>query len=209
MNGLIDIIPQLKKASGIKFLTTLSVKREVYDRPLHIQQFELGAVRINSLIEQGVLEMPEAVKANIKELEQQTRILLEEINRAYRADNEAIQLVSEAEVSCIALALQLQKQGHEAWVAIDERTGRLLCEKPENIQKLMEQKLHRPVSLDRKYIEGLKTVKCIRSSELIYVAYKKGLVKLNQPQALEALLYATKFKGAAISWEEINILKKL
>ena len=49
----------------------------------------------------------------------------------------------------------------------------------------------------------------IRSSELVYVAYKKGFIKLNDKRALEALLYATKYKGCAISWEEIEQLKRL
>lgn len=208
MNGLLDILKDLKQ-TGVRFLTTPAVKREVYDRPLHIQQFELGAVRINALIQQGILEMPEVMNIKLQDIEKQTRYLLDCINKAYRADGETIQLVSEAEVSCMALALQLQKQDHTVMMAVDERTARLLCEKPDNIQKLMEQKLHRPVTFDKRCVEQLKTIKCIRSPELVYVAYKKSIIKLNQPQALEALLYATKFKGSAISWDEINILKKL
>ena len=49
----------------------------------------------------------------------------------------------------------------------------------------------------------------IRSSELVYVAYKKGLVSLKGRRVLEALLYATKFKGSSISFEEIEELKGL
>jgi hypothetical protein len=52
--------------------------------------------------------------------------------------------------------------------------------------------------------------KFIRSSELVYVAYKKGIINLgNNKKVLEALLYATKFKGSSISFEEINELKRL
>jgi hypothetical protein len=41
------------------------------------------------------------------------------------------------------------------------------------------------------------------------MAYKKRLIEIRDKHALEALLYATKFKGCAISWEEIEQLKKL
>jgi hypothetical protein len=41
------------------------------------------------------------------------------------------------------------------------------------------------------------------------VAYKKGLIRLQGKKVLEAVLYATKFKGTAISFEEIETLKKL
>ena len=41
------------------------------------------------------------------------------------------------------------------------------------------------------------------------MAYKNKFLKLRDKHALEALLYATKFKGCAISWEEIKQLKRL
>ena len=48
----------------------------------------------------------------------------------------------------------------------------------------------------------------IRSTEMVYVAFKKGLISLNGKKALEALLYATKFKGSSVSYEEIDAIKK-
>lgn len=209
MNGLLDLIQKLKKASNVRFLITRPVQEEVYDRPSHIQQFELGALRINELILDKTLELPESIQISPKELDNKTKELLSCINKAFRAEKESIRLVSEAEVSCLALARELQIRGHQIMFAVDERTARLVCEKPENIRQLMEQKLHCPVTLDKRCLESLNKIQCIRTPELVYVAHKLKLTDLHQPQALEALLFATKFKGSAISWEEINKLKKL
>ena len=111
-------------------------------------------------------------------------------------------------MSCFALAQELKKKGVEVMLAIDERTARMLSEKPESLAKLMSLHLHKNVQLaaSLKDFEGFTFV---RSSELIYVAHKMKLTELNDPKALEALLYATKYKGAAISWEEVDMLKRL
>lgn len=53
--------------------------------------------------------------------------------------------------------------------------------------------------------------KIIRSSELAYVALKKGFIEFpaKEEKVLDALLYALKFKGCAISGEEIEEIKHL
>jgi len=43
----------------------------------------------------------------------------------------------------------------------------------------------------------------------MYVAYKKGLIKLKGELVLDALLYALKFKGCSISGEEIRQIKRI
>jgi len=58
-------------------------------------------------------------------------------------------------------------------------------------------------------LNSFKGFSFVRSSELVYVAYKLDLIQIADPRTLEALILATKFKGSSISWEEINILKKL
>jgi UDP:flavonoid glycosyltransferase YjiC (YdhE family) len=119
-----------------------------------------------------------------------------------------MQVVSDAEMSCLALANEMKKQNHDVLVAIDERTARMLSEKPENLEQTMSAHLHKRVRFEGN-LNIIKDIKIVRSSELVYVAYKKGLIDLKDPESLEALIYATKYKGAAISWDEINQLKKL
>ncbi len=131
------------------------------------------------------------------------------VNHSYKSRGQWINLVSKAEMSCLALNQELIKQKIDSIIAIDERTTRVICEKPENLEKLMTRRLHKQVRLKNSEIKKLKDHKIIRSSELVYVAYKKGIVKLKDPKVLEALIYATKFKGSSISFEEIDVLKKL
>ena len=85
----------------------------------------------------------------------------------------------------------------------------MLGEMPENLRKLFERKFHTDIKMLNENVPGLKGIKFMRSSELVYVAWKKGLVKLKDGKVLDALLYATKFKGSAISHEEIEEIKQL
>ena len=208
MNGLLYVIEELKKNFDGEFFITHEVKKEVYDNPLNIKQFELGALGINNLIVNGVIKLPEEQNISRETIAQRTRDIMEKTNHAMHADGEWIQLVSDAEISCFALALEFKEQNVDTIVAIDERTARMLAEQPENLKELMSQKLHRNIEIASK-LPDISGISCIRSSELVYVAYKKGLVNLKHPQTLEALLYATKFKGSSISWDEIETIKRL
>ncbi len=209
MNGLLPMLEKLHALGKIRFIITSYVRAEVCETPLRIPQFEWGALAINNLIERKILELPEAIGFNTKELDARTREVMECANHAFRADNQWITLVSDAEMSCIALAQLAKSKGHDPLLVIDERTARLLCEAPENIEKLMSHKLHRDVTGERSCTSQFQGLSCIRSSELVYVMFKKNLLSVKHPKTLEALIYATKFKGAAISWDEINLLKKL
>ncbi len=208
MNGLLEILEKLKKISGARFIITPSVQKEVYDHPLGIRQFELGALRIHNLLEKKILELPESLGIPKDKFNSATQELMKLANHSLKAEEQWMQIVSEAETSCLALSVELKKQGHDVMIAIDERTARMLSEKPKNLEKTMSSRLHKNVNLVRE-IKELREIKIIRSSELVYVAYKNNLIDLKDPKSLEALIYATKFKGSAISWDEINILKKL
>ncbi len=208
MNGLLNIFEKIKSLN-ISIITTSHVHQEVVNRPLNIPRFELGALKIKELIDKKVIQFPEEIGINLQELEQETQRLLRIANSAIITNGKNIEVVSIAETSCLALSSLLTKKGSPNLIAIDERTTRVLFEKPENLKELMSNKLHRKISLNLNEIKNFNKFKFIRSSELVYVAYKKGFVNLNDKRALEALLYATKYKGCAISWEEIDQLKHL
>jgi len=209
MNGLLYILPDLKKASGVKFIITQEVFREIYERPVTIKKFSLGAIRLNELVKAKVLQFPESVGLNLNEIEKETQNLLDTANHSLSMRNHWIHLVSKGEMSSFAASIVASRKKLDTMVALDERTARMMFENPENLEKLMEKKLHTQLTLSSDAIKRFPQIKCIRSSELVYVAYKLGLTKLKDEKALEAMLYATKFKGAAISFEEINVLKKL
>lgn len=209
MNGLLNLIESLKRDFDGKFIITKPVKYEIIDRPLEIQKFELGALKIQWLLEQGVLEMPESLDIDEKELKALTEKYLNKANHILQAKGEWVKLVSEAEISCLALSAILTKKGVENLIAIDERTTRLICENPGNLERLVSEKTRQRVQIVETHLEEFEDFRFIRSSEIAFVAYKKGLLKISGKKVLEALLYATKFKGAAITFEEINALKKL
>ena len=54
-----------------------------------------------------------------------------------------------------------------------------------------------------------KKYRFIRSAELMYLAYKKGLLQEKTKEFLDAVLFALKFKGTAISSDEIDEIKRM
>lgn len=209
MNGLHDILRKLKKIFPGKFLITSKIKFETVDRPINNKQFELGALKVSRLIEEKVLELPESIGISSNELKIKTQQLLEEANHVFSARGEFLHIIDEGEASCLALSLIAKEKGIENIIAIDERTTRMLAENPENLQKLFNRKFHTNIKMFRDKLPEIREIKIIRSSELIYIAWKKKLVELGNGRALDALLYATKFKGSSISREEIEEIKRL
>jgi hypothetical protein len=158
------------------------------------------------LITTKVIKLATELNLSKKELDEGTRRIMDIANTCIKSDGRPVEIVSLAEMSCLAASKLLTAKNVENIIAIDERTTRLIFEKPEELKKLMEGKLHKHLSMDASHIEKDGTF--IRSSELAYVAYKKGIVNVDDKRTLEALLYATRYKGCAISWEEIDELKR-
>ncbi len=209
MNGLLYLLEKLKKSSNIEMLITDKIIEEVVKRPSNIPRFELGALQINELIKSGIVKAPEYLEINSKQLSEETKKVMGILNSSITAKGKCIKLVSEAESSCLALSKILNERNIENIIAIDEKTTRILLEKPENLEKVMSEKLHTKIKISYAQLNRLDEFKFIRSSELVYVAYKLGLTEIKGEKVLEAMLYATKFKGTSISWDEISVLKKL
>ena len=203
MNGLLDILENLKKEFRGEFILTPSVKKELVDNPLKIKKFELEAIRIKNLLDRKVLKLSsEFVKDNL--LEKETRKVMEEINSSFLA-YEKINLIHEGEASCIAFSNLCRC---ENLIVIDERTTRILTEAPDNLKAIMERKLHTKIRVKYNNLKNLSKIRYIRSPEIVYIAYKKNLINLKSPLLLDALLYSLKYKGASISSKEIEIMKQ-
>lgn len=208
MNGLLDLLVSLKKKFSGKFIITEQVKFETIDRPINNKKYELGALEVSELLQNKTLEMPPSLGIDNEKIRGKTKELLNKINHIFIARNEFMHVMDSGETSCLALSSMLNEKGIENMIAVDERTTRMLGEKPENLKKLFENKLHTNIKMQPENLPKLE-VKFIRSSELVYIAWKKGLVSLKGEKALDALLYATKFKGSAISREEIEDIERL
>ncbi len=208
MNGMLGVVEKLRKVFDGEFILTPAVKREVVERPMKIKKFKLEAMQVEDLIRRGIFRMATDFVSQGK-LNKETRRILKIANGVLRVTEtgEKINIVHDGEAECLAFA-KLCKEDNV--IVIDERTTRMLTEAPEDLERMMEKKLHTPLDADLKLLNELENIRFIRSAELLYVAWKKDLVPVgNNKDLLDALLYGVKFKGCAISSREIEEMKRL
>ncbi len=210
MNGLIGELKKLKEGFNGKFIITKDVKREIIDKPITIKKFELEALRLKKLLDEKILEMSSILGVSDDEISSKTEEFKKIANSTFHAREKDIHLIDSGEASCLALSKILTEKGIQNIIGVDERTTRMLGEKPENLHKLFEKKFHTKIQVKKENYKYFKGFTFIRSSELVYVAYKKGLVEIKDGDiVLDALLYAVKFKGCSISSDEIKEIKKI
>lgn len=202
LNDLLFILKPLKQIFGGEFYITEQIKHELIDRPLEIKRFKLEALMIKKLINEGVLKIKEDGV-----VDKQTQTFLNVANNTFKVDGDGIRIIHEGEASCLSLYnfLPAEKKA----IVTDERTTRMLCENPKNLHKLLEKKNHRQIQTNELNYEFFKRFNIMRSSELAYMAYKLGIISLpvKSKEAVEAILYALKYKGCAISHDEIREAK--
>lgn len=209
MNGLFDLIRDLKKEFNGKFIITKEVKEELVDNPIKRKKFELEALRLKRLLDEKTIELPSSLDLKDSEIKKETKKILDEVNDIFYTKKGNVKIIHTGEASCLALSLILEKNKIKNILAIDERTTRMLIEKPENLKKLLERKMHINIKTNKKIVKRFKKLKVVRSSELVYAGFKKEIFQIKDPRLLDALLWAVKTKGCAISENEIEEIKKL
>jgi len=183
---------------------------EIINHPLEIKKFELEALKLNQLLKEGILEMPESLGIDSTQISNETKKLIEIANSTFFENKEKeIHLIDSGETACLVLSKILTKKGIKNLIVIDERTTRLLSEKPENLKNLLTKKIHTNINIKKENLKSFSGIKMVRSAELMFIAYKKGLMDLKDKKTLDAVLYALKFKGCGISGKEIEILKRM
>lgn len=209
MACLLEDLKKLKAGFDGHFLITEDIKSEIVDKPIKIKRFELEALKIQDLIDTKVLEMPEVVGVKSSEISERTKKVLEITNNTFIGKKKEIELIDLGEASCLALNRILAEKKIDSVLAVDERTTRMLCEKPEDLRKFLEKKFHTKIIARKENFKIYKGIKVIRSVELVYIAYKKGLIKLKGKKVLDALLWAVKFKGCSVSGEDIEEMQRI
>ncbi len=208
MNGILPLLEKLEKEFKGDFVITKEVKKEVIDYPLTIKRFELGALKLKVLFDKGVIKHADISDKEVNELREIRERLMQTANNSFRTSKKNLHLIDKGESAALALSIILKKKTNkDVPLVVDERTTRMLCENPENLRKLLEKKLHTQVKANKKNYKMFQGFKIIRSVELAYIAYKRGLVEMKDPRALEALLYGLKYKGCSVSEEEVGIVK--
>ena len=186
LNNLCHILDGLKEKSNVVFYIPPKVKRELVDKPIETRKFKFEALQVLYHIKKGTINIYDN-----KNLHPKAKYLLDLANSCYSIDKRNVEIVHYAEIQAVAAALILDAPV----VVIDERTTRMLCEKPENLHKLLETKLHTKIRFKKENLAYFSKFRFIRSSELVYIAYKKNLVNLKNENVLDALLYAVKYKS--------------
>ena len=209
MSSLYDEIISLKKSFGGKFLITKEVREEIIDKPITMKRFALEAMKLKELINKGILELPESIGVSEKEISQSMLELMELANNSFVGDKVPIKLIDLGETSCVALSKFLSEKGIQNILVVDERTLRLLIEDPPLLKKIFQKRLKAKINFIPEKLKTFKGIKVIRSTELVYIAYKKGLIQIKEKNLLDALLYSLKFSGCAITDEEIEEIEKL
>jgi hypothetical protein len=219
ITALLSKIVKLKDFYQGDFILPTSVERELVDRPLATKKFRLEALQVLHYIQGGTFKVYNTEKTNTL-----TKEILGIANSTFKAKGNWIRIVSHAEVSVFACAIELGS----STVVIDERTMRLLIEEPNKIREILEKKLHTKVEADEQKInlikEMSKGIEVIRSAELAMISYELGLlddylinsselhksgithhkVKDSETLLLEAVLWALKLNGCSISTKEIE-----
>jgi len=209
MAGLVPELRELKKIFKGKFIISQKVKEEAIDTPLKIKRFQLEALKIKSLLDDKILEMPDSLGLDDKLIRLKANTILNKANTIFHGDERDIHLIELGECTALAISKMLNEKKINNVIAIDERTTRSISETPRELKKYLEKRLHTNLNVNQENLDFFKQFKFIRSTELIYVAYKKGILRLKGTENLSAVLYALKYKGCAISGKEIQEIKNL
>ncbi|MDP2925732.1 MAG: hypothetical protein Q8N99_05155 [Nanoarchaeota archaeon] len=206
MNGILPLLKKLKKEFDGDFLITKEVKREIIDYPLTTKKYELEALQIQELFDDNIIKYADITNEEVDDLRIKREEIMNIANNTFFMKNKPIHLLDKGECAVMALSKILDCK---CTLVIDERTARMLCENPENLRKLLQKKLHTNITSKKENYGFFKDFKIIRSTELIYIAHKKGLIQLKDNRAYEAHLYAIKYRGCSISEDEIEEMKRL
>lgn len=209
MSRLSGILPELKKSFGGDFYITPAVKFELIDRPLTIKRFELEALEVMRMVREGILTVYENVpQKRVKELKDLA-------NSSFRLKNKTLDVLQAGEVESVASALDTKSS-----MVMDERTLRLFIENYRAMKSLLERRNKSKVIADevkmKKFSTILRDVPIIRSIELVSIAYKMGFLNSYVPPRkygknilVDAVLWATKFNGCAVTEHEIEEIKQV
>lgn len=205
-NDLLWALRPLKEKFNGEFLIPNSVKKELVDYPLTTNKFKFEAVRIQSFIEKDIFKVTERIDVTS---------LLNSVNHIYQTEGHGINILHYGEMEAIALAVQIKANAY----IVDERTMRWLVEDPEALRQLLENKLHSRVHMDmmlaRNFRDFVKSIKIIRSTELMMMAYELGILdelvtkEYGVKELVDGVLWGLRLKGCVISTEEINELVRL
>ncbi|MBN2127289.1 MAG: hypothetical protein JW703_02755 [Candidatus Diapherotrites archaeon] len=204
---LTPVLAEFVKKNNIELILPSSVYIESVKKPLQIKRFELNALMIKKMIQDGTV----TVAQNDAELIAKSNEIISLANNVFWAGNKPFELLHLGEAEVLALAGKI----NASFVGVDERTARVLIESPKRLKTIIEKRNDVELTIDKDSLNNLKRIvgnlSFIRSVELMALAFQQGLF-CNQLgdgfESLKATLYALKFAGCAISEKEIEELNE-
>ncbi len=197
MNCMLPLIVELSEVAD--FIITKTVRDEIIDKPKRMGQHMMAPLYFTALVKCGVLKVEEADEKKVAGI-------LDLSNSMYYARHHALTIIQRGEAEALALASE------GGTLLIDERTLRFMIETPKDLMSLLQFRMHRDVTMNeekrklfQKYCENISI---IRSSEIVAVAYEKGILgkyfEGERREVLEACLYSLKSRGCSLSMDDID-----
>ncbi|HLE06492.1 MAG TPA: hypothetical protein VI790_04000 [Candidatus Nanoarchaeia archaeon] len=205
-NCLMWVIDKLRESSEIQFVITPEIHKEVIEKSMNIDKFRLSGIRILKRLCNGAIIVKETDMGI-------TNRLLDIANKIYSVKGDYYHVVHEGELGLIPLAIQNKSYT----LATDERIFFKMITDPEGLKRLFENRLHTAVTINQdklnEFKELTKDIDVFKSSDLVAIAYEKGLMneyikeceskKLGR-DLLTGSLWALKMSGCSISTLDIK-----
>ncbi len=202
--GLLGALIALKQKMKGQLLITQGIIDESITYPITVPKYSFSAVRIQRALDTGVF--------TVISFKQQTvdRILYLTNNLFYT--NKPFHLVDKGEAEILAAAVDNDLKT----LVMDERTTRTIMEAPMETKKHLENEFRIKLNVNTKLLNEFQSltqnIHVIRSSEIVALAYEAKYFKkfkdLEQ-KAYESALYAIKFNGCAVGFDEIKELARI
>ena len=207
LNNLLWVLGEMNKRFKGDFCVTQGVKKELIDKPLDSKKFSFEALQLIRAVRKKYIKVVKDEGLHEKSLH-----LMRLANSIYYSHNHAMQILQYAEIESLVAAIKYKADA----MVVDERTMRIIIEKPEVLDKLLRRRFHTNIKIDRdvlkQFHDAVGDLRLIRSVELVTVAYELGLLDLYIPsemangkrRLLNSLLWAFKLNGCAITRREID-----
>ncbi|MCX8166929.1 MAG: hypothetical protein N3E37_03695 [Candidatus Micrarchaeota archaeon] len=207
-SALMSVIDFLVEKAKIRFVIPYEVYQECILHPDQIKAHAWSSIKIKQMTVKGSVEV-----VNLTDEEKKLSDYIYNLgNNSFFSGSIPITLFHKGELEVLALALSRDYK----YIAIDERTTRVFFEDYRLLLKHLEHEFSTRINVSSRNINELLSLfgskVFLRSSELLYIAYKKGYFNSfrdDRDKALEYSLYAVKYRGCSISFKEISELIKI
>lgn len=202
--GLLGALMMIRNEMKGELLITEGVIDESINTPIKKPEYAFSAIRIKRALKSGAFKI---VKYNKNTYDEVMRIT----NNMFYTDH-PFHLVNHGEAEMIAAAID----NGVKFVLMDERTTRMLIESPLELKKHIENEFRIRINVNdilfNRFKEMTSGISTIRSTEILALAKSKGYFKKfmeMETDAYRAALYALKFNGCSISFDEIEELARI